>query len=90
MRRIIHWGTPADIESYIQETGRAGRDGSAKLIMLQLIFTNCTYCLNKEICRLLRDFDTLDTIVSPLHLCTRCDISAECCKCDKCSFLFNQ
>ncbi len=27
IRRIIHWGPPNDIESYIQEIGRAGRDG---------------------------------------------------------------
>ena len=27
IRRIIHWGPSSDIESYLQETGRAGRDG---------------------------------------------------------------
>ena len=27
VRRIIHWGPPSDIESYIQEVGCAGRDG---------------------------------------------------------------
>ena len=26
VRRIIHWGASNDIESYLQETGRAGRD----------------------------------------------------------------
>ena len=26
IRRIIHWGPPTDIELYVQETGRAGRD----------------------------------------------------------------
>ena len=27
VRRIIHWGPPSDLESYIQEVGQAGRDG---------------------------------------------------------------
>ena len=29
VRRIIHWGPPDDVESYLQETGRAKRDGNA-------------------------------------------------------------
>ena len=35
IRRIIHWGAPADIESYIQETGRAGRDGEQSHAVLR-------------------------------------------------------
>lgn len=27
IRRIIHWGTPATLEEYVQETRRSGRDG---------------------------------------------------------------
>ena len=34
VRQIIHVGLPDDICSYIQETGRAGRDGQASLVTL--------------------------------------------------------
>lgn len=34
VHRIIHWGPPSDIESYIQETGIAGRDGITALAQL--------------------------------------------------------
>ena len=27
VRREIHWGVPSDVESYLQQTGRAGREG---------------------------------------------------------------
>ena len=68
IRRIVHWGSPASIEDYIQETGRAGRDGqesSATLyyapINLHPLYTEESmkkYCSNKDTCKrkiLLRD-----------------------------------
>jgi len=61
VRRIIHWGPPSDIESYVQETGRAGRDG--KVAHASLYFSNKdlgqfhiedsmkNYCHNQLNCR---------------------------------------
>ena len=34
VRQIIHLGAPDDLESYIQETGRGGRDGKPSLALL--------------------------------------------------------
>ena len=34
VRQVIHFGPPVDIESYVQETGRAGRDGFPALALL--------------------------------------------------------
>ena len=37
VRQIIHWGIPDDAEMYVQQTGRAGRDG--KLSCALLLYT---------------------------------------------------
>ncbi len=34
IRQVIHWGSPEDIDSYIQESGRVGRDGKHSLALL--------------------------------------------------------
>ncbi len=34
VREIIHYGVPSDTDTYIQETGRAGRDGKPSLAIL--------------------------------------------------------
>ena len=34
IRRIVHWGMPTTLEEYLQETGRAGRDGQASIAIL--------------------------------------------------------
>ena len=75
MRRIIHWGLPEDIElyMYLQETGRAGRDGLSSIAVLYNVKNTYLhvedsmkdYVSNRDLlCRqhlLLRDFDGIDS-----------------------------
>ena len=34
VRRIVHWSPPNDLDMYVQETGRAGRDGEDAIAVL--------------------------------------------------------
>ena len=60
IRKIIHWGPPRDLEMYLQQTGRGGRDGEQCVAVLYFsskdldsdIMTSDMkeYCLNKTMC----------------------------------------
>ena len=83
IRRVIHWSPPGNIESYIQETGRGGRDelpSTAELCVTTPIvaYVNVdmrAYCMNSKLCRrkiLFQDFDGYicsDKICIMLVLC---------------------
>ena len=97
VRRIIHWGPPSDIESYIQETGRAGRDGDTAHASLYYAKREISgdlvdgsmksYCINNTYCRrhcLFSDFDTYEK--TECNGCMCCDICAFNCCCISCQF----
>ena len=44
VRQIIHLGAPDDLESYIQETGRGGRDGKPSLALLLPVNRTKRFC----------------------------------------------
>ena len=95
--RIIHWGPPSDVGSYLQETGRAGRDGKKAVVTLyfsnlELASTTMTsemkeYCRNKKECRrkvLLKDFDDSGAETEAVG-CQCCDVCSVQCACSSCN-----
>ena len=98
IRQIFHWGPSSNIEAYVQETGRSGRDGlqSTAVLFLRPSDQQATdeateqpmqvYCRNSSICRrqLLMSEFTAEAIEqpSPLHNC--CDVCQQRCRCEAC------
>jgi len=91
IRRIVHYGIPADIESFVQETGRGGRDGlpaesvlfysSANLGLSTVEESMKEYCRNTTRCRrqlLFNDFD--QPIQEAISGCVCCDVCTDICK----------
>ena len=94
VRLIIHLGPPSDLESYVQEVGRGGRDGSASYAVLlysSKLSVQCSehmihYVENTSTCRrdmLYTHFDNFSH--SPYNIgCKCCDICAKTCECTHC------
>ena len=57
VHQVVHWGPSSDLEHYVQEIGRAGRDGLRSKAILMYKKNRHTkkvmedYALNKDSCR---------------------------------------
>ena len=98
VREVIHLGPPDDTESYVQETGRAGRDGAPALALLLLKaganrnveHSIVEYATNSSECRrdtLFKHFDRY--IHLDMGRCLCCDICAKSCLCGMCDSNFS-
>ena len=94
VREVIHFGAPCDMESYVQETGRAGRDGLPALALLltkptkyvKIEKSMAEYIANTETCRrkqLFKNFDNFEA--HSLRAC--CDICTDITSCTEFVFL---
>lgn len=102
VRTVIHWGPPEDLEMYVQETGRGGRDNILSDAILYYnkrdiaAHSHVTegvkrYCENMSECRralLMRQF-TDEALDLPLHRHLCCDVCASVCFCEDCDFSVN-
>ena len=103
IRQVIHLGCPSDMEAYVQETGRAGRDGLTALALLlhkksSDRYTDkpmLEYVTNKDHCRRDKLFQKFDAYShrDMGTLCSCCDICSSSCHCQYCvrnhqSFVF--
>jgi len=93
VRQVIHVGLPDDICSYVQETGRAGRDGKKSMVTLLKATTHLPiqddikhYASNTSVCRRDALFGTMDNYVhtDTDTKCTCCDICSKNCQCGLC------
>ena len=93
VRQVIHVGPPDDIESYIQETGRAGRDGKKSLAVI-LMSKGVRYAMdvkmrhyvnNTAACRRNTLFSDFVGYKHNVHIaCLCCDICKKHCNCKEC------
>ena len=97
VRRIIHWGPSSDVEQYLQETGRAGRDNLPSIAVLYTVdlaaheveesmkeyYNNKTKCRRKLLLSCFSEY-SLSGVDYCESFCKCCDICASICACMSC------
>ena len=94
VRQVVHWGISDDIEMYMQESGRGGRDGKSACALLYYKKSDLDsrrttqamidYCKNTSVCRrslLLKHFDFN---AHSAHGCSCCDVCSNYPSCSDC------
>jgi superfamily II DNA helicase RecQ len=92
IHQVIHWGPSDDFECYIQETGRAGRDGKLCCALLYHSTTDnryidehmINYCTNNTECKrklLFANFEDCD--INTICKCYCCSICIKNCECSR-------
>lgn len=95
MSQVIHWGPASDVESYMQECGRAGRNGepvSALLYWKRKDFKSNAiskdmrdYCTTQRTCRRTLLASYFDCTKLNVIVCNCCDVCAVNCTCNSCN-----
>lgn len=97
IQNVIHFGPPTTGIQYVQESGRAGRNGQSSVAVLLCgnpgkNTKKCmkSYCLNTSECRrntLFKDFLFYQNDELSVDKCMCCDVCEKICECVKCKEL---
>lgn len=90
--QVIHWGPASDIETYIQECGRAGHNGETSRAVLYQTrsgmkrVSSCMkqYCVKNDVCRRVILGSYFDSEYGSVSGCACCDACATSCSSDDC------